>query len=287
MHSRCTWIRWRKIIINKRKKSPKLHSQQTGPWIILESAPQNTILWLFTKTKWQTFQGIPGFYLTSGAVDYTAVIFYAHLVTVKCKVFTTSTRGIQLCALPATQLMCSPLLPADFTRQSIAHARKFQLNGSMVRSVCSPNILRTVRRTVIRFLIELLVRRTWFGMFDELYFVLNWLIMRCKLRPQLAHAEDAQQTAWPKMYAKVSHYVKSVDFNQVAFRTAALRIICLMLLIRIAAQPLCRAADNQSQYLIYITWSLAAISNYEPVVRWRLGRPSTAGANLRSERSLF
>ena len=32
---------------------------------------------------------------------------------------------------------------------------------------------------------------------------------------------------------------------------------------------LCRAADNQSQYLIYITWSLAAISNYEPVVRWR------------------
>ena len=129
-------------------------------------------------------------------MDYTAVIFCAHLIAVKCEVFTTtSTREIQLCARPATQLTCSPLLPADFTRQSIAHARKFQLNGSMVRSVCSPNILRTVRRTVIRFLIELLVRRTWFGMFDELYFVLNWLIMRCKLRPQLAHAEDAQQTA--------------------------------------------------------------------------------------------
>ena len=34
-------------------------------------------------------------------------------------------------------------------------------------NVCSPNILRTVRRTMIRFLIELLVRRTWFGQFEE------------------------------------------------------------------------------------------------------------------------
>ena len=29
--------------------------------------------------------------------------------------------------------------------------------------VCSPNILRTLRRTMICFLIELLVRRIWFG----------------------------------------------------------------------------------------------------------------------------
>ena len=57
---------------------------------------------------------------------------------------------------------------------------------------CSPNILRTVRRSMIRFLIERLVRRTWFGQFDEVYFVLNWL-MRCKLRPELA--AEAQQTA--------------------------------------------------------------------------------------------
>ena len=57
-------------------------------------------------------------------------------------------------------------------------------------NVCSPNILRIVRRTMIRFLIELLVRRTWF---DEPYFVLNWLVMRYKLRPELA--ADAQQTA--------------------------------------------------------------------------------------------
>ena len=64
-------------------------------------------------------------------------------------------------------------------------------------NVCSPNILRTARRTMIRFLIELLVRRTWFEHLDELYSVLNWLVMRCKLRPELA--ADAQQTAWSKM----------------------------------------------------------------------------------------
>ena len=63
-------------------------------------------------------------------------------------------------------------------------------------NVCSQNILRTVRWTMIRFLIELLVRRTWFGQ-SRLYFVLNWLVMRCKLRPELA--ADAQQTTWSKM----------------------------------------------------------------------------------------
>ena len=59
-------------------------------------------------------------------------------------------------------------------------------------NVCSPNILRTVRRTMIRILIELLVRRTRFGQ-SKLYFVLKWLVMRCKLRRELA--ADAQQTA--------------------------------------------------------------------------------------------
>ena len=51
-------------------------------------------------------------------------------------------------------------------------------------NVCSRNILRTVRRTMIRFLIELLVRRTWFGQ-SKLYFILNWLVMRCNFRPEL------------------------------------------------------------------------------------------------------
>ena len=63
-------------------------------------------------------------------------------------------------------------------------------------NVCSPNIHRTLRRTMIRFLIELLIRRTWFGQ-SRLYFVLKWLVMRCKLRPELA--ADAQRTAWAKM----------------------------------------------------------------------------------------
>ena len=44
---------------------------------------------------------------------------------------------------------------------------------------------------------RMFVRRTYFGQFDELYFVHNWLVMRCKLRPELA--ADAQQTAWLKM----------------------------------------------------------------------------------------
>ena len=63
-------------------------------------------------------------------------------------------------------------------------------------NVCSPNRLRTVRRTMIRFLTERLVRRTWFGQFDELYFSLSQLACnagRCKLRPELP--AYAQQTA--------------------------------------------------------------------------------------------
>ena len=60
------------------------------------------------------------------------------------------------------------------------------------RMFVRPNILRTLRQTMIRFLIELLVRRIWFGQ-SKLYFILNWLVMRCKLRPELA--ADAQQTA--------------------------------------------------------------------------------------------
>ena len=52
-------------------------------------------------------------------------------------------------------------------------------------NVCSLNILRTLQRTMIRFLIELLVHRIWFGQ-SKFYFILNWLVMRCKLRPELA-----------------------------------------------------------------------------------------------------
>ena len=66
-------------------------------------------------------------------------------------------------------------------------------NTEQVKPVLNwANGLRTLRPTMIRFLIELLVRRIWFGQ-SKLYFILNWLVMRCKLRPELA--ADAQQTA--------------------------------------------------------------------------------------------
>ena len=95
-------------------------------------------------------------------------------------------------------------------------------------NVCSPNILRTVRRTMIRFLTELLVRRIWFGQ-SKLYFILNWLVMRCKLRPE--HAADTQQTAWSKMYAKV----KSIYFHHPSHGNSA--NYCLILGLRDKAAP--------------------------------------------------
>ena len=64
-------------------------------------------------------------------------------------------------------------------------------------NVCSPNRLRTLRRIMIRFLTELLVRRIWFGQF-KLYFILNWLVMRCKLRPELRRSRQHDRKCWLK-----------------------------------------------------------------------------------------
>ena len=83
------------------------------------------------------------------------------------------------CQLHDGSLCC---LSADYVKSPFLTGRMF------VR----PNILRTLRRTMIRFLTELLVRRIWFGQ-SKFDFILNWLVMRCKLRPELA--ADAQQTA--------------------------------------------------------------------------------------------
>ena len=89
---------------------------------MLESVLWIVIYFFVNETNGQTICGILGFYSTSG---YTAVIFSAHLVTVKCEVFTTtSTWEIQLYVQPATQLKSPPLLPANSIRQSIAHARR-------------------------------------------------------------------------------------------------------------------------------------------------------------------
>ena len=79
----------------------------------------------------------------------------------------------------------------DSPRQARWRALSPFLTG---RSVCSPSIFRTVRRTISRFLIELLVRRTWFGQFDELYFVLNWLShneMQASARTSVRRAADS------------------------------------------------------------------------------------------------
>ena len=62
----------------------------------------------------------------------------------------------------------------------------------LIELLVRPKMVRIVRRTMIRFLNELLVRLKWFVQF-KLYFVLNWLVMTCKLRPELA--ADAQQAA--------------------------------------------------------------------------------------------
>ena len=74
-------------------------------------------------------------------------------------------------------------------RSANARALKPVLNWA---NVCSPNIRRTHRRTMICFLIELLVRRIGSDSSKNLL-VLSWLVMRCMLRPELA--ADAQQTA--------------------------------------------------------------------------------------------
>ena len=57
-------------------------SFSTG-WESFSTAPI-AIFCLVTETKGQTFHWIPGFYSTSGVVNYTTVIFSAHLVALKC-----------------------------------------------------------------------------------------------------------------------------------------------------------------------------------------------------------
>ena len=74
----------------------------------------------------------------------------------------------------------------------------------------SPNILRTLRRTMIRFLIELLVRQIWFRQ-SRLYFILNWLVMRCKLRPELGRQTRRRQH--DRKCRLKSSQVKSVYFH--------------------------------------------------------------------------
>ena len=64
-------------------KTQNLHSQQIGDHSRVSGL--RYLFCLVAETKGPTFRGIPGFYSISGAVDYTAVIFFAHLVALKCE----------------------------------------------------------------------------------------------------------------------------------------------------------------------------------------------------------
>ena len=79
-----------------------------------------------------------------------------------------------------------------------------------------PNILRTLWCTMIRFLIELLVCRIWFGQ-SKLYFILNWLIMRCKLPPNLRQTRSRQHDR--KCRLKSSQYTLIIPHRVVQLTT--------------------------------------------------------------------
>ena len=72
-----------------------------------------------------------------------------------------------------------------------------------------PNVLRTLRRTMIRFLIEHLVRRIWFGQ-SRLYFILNWLVWDVSFGPNLRQTRSRQHDRKCRLK---SSQVKSVYFN--------------------------------------------------------------------------
>ena len=90
------------------------------------------------------------------------------------------------------------------------------------RMFVRPNILRTLRRTMIRFLIEHLLRRIWFRQ-SKLYFILNWLVMRCKLQPELV--ADAQQTAWWKCRLKSSQYTLIIPHRVIQLTTISFWVL--------------------------------------------------------------
>ena len=159
-----------------------------------------------SQQEWIAF-GRVGLVLTLKAVLYLALLVWTRLCAPETKirirrislhsdneVVLYGTDSAALSALSCSSFISQLTCNSDYTEH-------FFFGGALSpfltgRMFVRPNILRTLRRTMIRFLIELLVRRIWFGQ-SKLYFILNWLVMRCKLRPELA--ADAQQTAWSKM----------------------------------------------------------------------------------------
>ena len=66
--------------------------------------------------------------------------------------------------------------------------QKFEINVFIVLFICivSESPFLTGR---------IVCSPTWFGLFDEQYFVLNWLIIRCELRPELRQKRSWQHEA--------------------------------------------------------------------------------------------
>ena len=84
-------------------------------------------------------------------------------------------------------------------------------------NVCSPEHTSDTSTNI-----KHLVRRIWFGQ-SRLYFILNWLVMRCKLRPELA--ADAQQTAWWKCRLKSSQYTLIIPHRVIQLTTISFWVL--------------------------------------------------------------
>ena len=65
------------------------------------------------------------------------------------------------------------------------------------------------------FLIELLVHWTWFGQFNELYVILNWLVMKCKLQPELA-ADSMIKNVGSSQYTSIIPY-RVIQLTTISF----------------------------------------------------------------------
>ena len=131
--TKCKIVQWTTMEKKRKERKKKLKKiKNKNNFIlgkrlgtILELAPIG-IFCLVTESKGQVFRGIAGFYSILGAVDYTAVIFSAHLVAVKCDIFTTRENSYAFDQQPSWRI---PLLPAYRVRQSSAHARTFKWKG--------------------------------------------------------------------------------------------------------------------------------------------------------------
>ena len=107
MHRQYTGVRWRKNKRNPPKTTTKTEEEKhthKKHFVLCRLGSFSCPHWLryfalLLKPKDSyTFCGISGFYSTIG---YAAVIFSAHLVAMKCKVFTTTSTFMYLAGNPA------------------------------------------------------------------------------------------------------------------------------------------------------------------------------------------